>query len=261
MSRIEIAFSKGKAFIAFLTAGDPDGQSTVKYTLAMAGAGADIIELGIPFSDPTGEGEVIQRANARALEKGMTVDGVFGIVRAVRKKSEVPLVLLTYINPVYVYGCERFFSVCEEAGVDGIIVPDLPFEERDEIAPYAEKHGIDLIPLIAPTSEDRTGRIAASAQGFAYIVSSLGVTGVRGDISADVGSIAAAVRRYAKVPAAVGFGISTTEQAREMAALSDGAIVGSAIVKIIERLGDNAEEELVRYVRAMKAAVLGAQRR
>lgn len=258
MSKIKNAFQKGKAFIAFLTAGDPSADKTVEYILEMEKAGADLVEIGIPFSDPTAEGVVIQEANIRALRAGMTTDGVFDIVRRVREKSRIPLVFLTYLNPVFHYGYERFCTKCGELGVDGIIIPDLPFEEKGELAPAAASHGVDLISMIAPTSEERIRKIAGQASGFLYIVSSMGVTGVRSEITTDLDAVVRAVREVTSVPCAVGFGISTPEQAEHMAALSDGAIVGSAIVKIIAEKGEQAGEALAEYVRGMKAGVCAA---
>ncbi len=255
MSKIHKAFSNGKAFIGFLTAGDPSAECTVDYVLAMAEAGADLIEIGIPFSDPTAEGAVIQEANVRALKAGMTVNGVFDIVRQVREKSQVPLVFLTYLNPVFHYGYEAFLERCRELGVDGLIIPDLPYEEKEELAPLAKDYGVDVISMIAPTSCQRIKQIAAEAEGFIYVVSSMGVTGVRAEIETDIGSMVKVIREVTDTPAAIGFGISTPAQAKEMAAAADGAIVGSAIVKIIARYQDQAREPLMEYVREMKAAV------
>lgn len=256
MSRIKQAFADGKAFIAFLTAGDPTADKTVEYILAMEEAGADLVEIGIPFSDPTAEGVVIQDANIRALSAGMTTEGVFDIVRRVREKSQIPLVFLTYINPVYHYGYEAFFQKCQELGVDGIILPDMPYEEKDELSDVAAAHGVDVISLIAPTSEQRIQKIAKEAAGFIYVVSSMGVTGMRGEISTDLASILASIREVTDLPTAIGFGINTPQQATQMAQIADGAIVGSAIVKIIERYGANAKEPLMEYVAEMKRAVL-----
>lgn len=256
MSRIKQAFADGKAFIAFLTAGDPTADKTVEYILAMEEAGADLVEIGIPFSDPTAEGVVIQDANIRALSAGMTTEGVFDIVRRVREKSQIPLVFLTYINPVYHYGYEAFFQKCQELGVDGIILPDMPYEEKDELSDVAAAHGVDVISLIAPTSEQRIQKIAKEAAGFIYVVSSMGVTGMRGEISTDLASILASIREVTDLPAAIGFGINTPQQAAQMAQIADGAIVGSAIVKIIERYGAKAKEPLMEYVAEMKRAVL-----
>ena len=247
-----------KAFIAFLTAGDPDADSTVKFVLEMEKAGADLIEIGIPFSDPTAEGVVIQDANIRALKNGMTTDGVFDIVRRIRQVSQIPLCFMTYCNPVFHYGYDRFFSRCEELGVDGIIIPDLPFEEKAEVEGPANAHNVALITMIAPTSQARIRTAASQAQGFIYVVSSMGVTGVRNEISTDLGTIVESIRRATDVPCAVGFGISTPAQAKDMAAVSDGSIVGSAIVKIIAAKGRDAAPDLYEYVKTMKAAVAEA---
>ena len=244
-----------KAFIAFLTAGDPNADCTVEYILEMERAGADLIEIGIPFSDPTAEGVVIQDANIRSLKNGMTTDGAFDIVRRVREKSQIPLAFMTYANPVFHYGYERFFDKCKELGVDAIIIPDLPFEEKLEMEKPANERDVALISMIAPTSESRIREIASEAKGFIYVVSSMGVTGVRSEIKTDLGAIVESIRKVTDVPCAIGFGISTPEQAKAMAAVSDGAIVGSAIVKIIAKYGDQAAPELYKYVKSMKDAV------
>ncbi len=244
-----------KAFIAFLTAGDPTADCTVEYILEMERAGADLIEIGIPFSDPAAEGVVIQEANIRALKGGITTDGVFEIVRRVREHSQIPLAFMTYANPVFHYGYEKFFTKCEMLGVDAIIIPDLPFEEKEEMEIPANAHHVALISMVAPTSESRIQAIASEAQGFIYVVSSMGVTGVRSEIKTDVGAIVESIRKVTDVPCAVGFGISTPEQAKAMAQISDGAIVGSAIVKIIAKYGAEAGPELYHYVKAMKDAV------
>ncbi len=255
MSKIHQAFQRGKAFIAFLTCGDPDLETTAAAVRAAAGAGADLIELGIPFSDPTAEGPVIQGANLRALKGGVTTDKGFQLVRELRRDVTVPLVFMTYANVVYSYGVERFLGNCAETGVDGLILPDLPFEEKEEFLPACRKYGVDLISMIAPTSASRVAMIAREAEGFLYLVSSLGVTGERSEISTDLGAIMRTVRENTKTPCAVGFGISTPEQARTMAALSDGAIVGSAIVRIVEQYGKEAPERIGSFVRTMKAAM------
>ena len=255
MSNIYKAFENKKAFIGFLTAGDPTAEKTVEYILEMERAGADLIEIGIPFSDPTAEGVVIQDANIRALSGGMTTNGVFEIVKKVRKKSNIPLVFLTYINPVYKYGYENFFEECREVGIDGIIVPDVPFEEKHEIEDIANKYGVDIISLIAPTSEDRIKKIAKEAKGFVYVVSSMGVTGVRSEIKTDIRKMVQSIKEVTDVPCAVGFGINNPKQAREISEVADGVIVGSAIVKIIEKNRENAKEELFKYVSEMKHAI------
>ncbi len=255
MSRIGNAFDHGKAFIAFVTGGDPDLETTEKLIYAMEEAGADLIEIGVPFSDPIAEGIVIQEANERALSAGCTTDKLFEMVAKVRQKVQVPLVFLTYINPIYTYGKDKFMSKCKETGIDGIIVPDLPYEEKEELEPDCLKYGIDLISLVAPTSNERIKMIAGQAKGFIYCVSSMGVTGVRSEIKTDINAMIQLVRESTTVPCAVGFGISTTEQAAKFAALSDGAIVGSAIVKIVTQYGKNSEKPVYEYVRSMKKAI------
>ena len=255
MSKIHQAFEKGKAFIAFITCGDPDLETTAAVVRAAAENGADLIELGIPFSDPTAEGPVIQGANLRALQGGVTTDKIFDLVRELREDVSIPMVFMTYANVVYSYGAERFIRTCREIGIDGLILPDVPFEEKEEFLPLCHQYGVDLVSLIAPTSENRIAEIAAEAEGFLYIVSSLGVTGTRSEITTDLASIVSVVRRHSKVPCAVGFGISTPEQARKMADVSDGAIVGSAIIKILEKYGRDAAPEVGKYVRSMKDAL------
>ncbi|MBR5349107.1 MAG: tryptophan synthase subunit alpha [Lachnospiraceae bacterium] len=255
MSKIAQAFAGKKAFIPFVTCGDPDLETTANIVRAMEEAGADLIELGIPFSDPTAEGPVIQAANVRALSGGVTTDKIFAFVKELRKDVKVPLVFMTYANVVYSYGTERFVKRCVEVGIDGIILPDVPYEEKEEFAPTCRAQGVDFISLIAPTSEDRIAMIASEAEGFLYIVSSLGVTGTRSEIKTDLGAIMEQVRKSAKVPCAIGFGISNPEQATRMAAVSDGAIVGSAIVRIIAEHGREAAPYVKEYVKAMKDAV------
>ena len=255
MSKISKAFEQGKAFIPFITCGDPDLSTTEQIVREAVRNGADLIELGIPFSDPTAGGPVIQGANIRALAGGGTTDRVFDLVRSLRKDISTPMVFMTYANVVFSYGAEEFLSTCQEIGMDGIILPDLPFEEKDEFQPLCKKYGVDLISLIAPTSHERIAMIAKEAEGFLYIVSSLGVTGTRSEITTDLASIVQVVRQYTDIPCAIGFGISTPEQARSMAQLSDGAIVGSAIIKLIEQHGPDAPEAVGAYVRRMKQAI------
>lgn len=255
MSNIHSAFENGKAFIAFITCGDPDLETTAKVVRSAAANGADLIELGIPFSDPTAEGPVIQGANIRALSGGVTTDKIFDLVRELRRDVTIPMVFMTYANVVFSYGAERFISTCREIGIDGIILPDIPYEEKDEFQPICKKYGVDLISLIAPTSENRVAKIAKDAEGFIYVVSSLGVTGVRSEINTDIASLVSLIRANTDVPCAVGFGISTPEQAAKMASVSDGAIVGSAIIKIIEKYGKDAAEPVGEYVKSMKDAL------
>lgn len=257
MSNIKKAFQNGTAFIGFLTGGDPSVKKSEEFILEMVRGRADLIEIGIPFSDPVAEGSVIQQANIRALTAGTTTDKIFELVKNVRMKTDVPLVFLTYLNPVFNYGYERFFERCGQIGVDGIIVPDLPFEEKGEIDGIADRFGVDVISLIAPTSEKRIRQIAGEAKGFLYVVSSMGVTGMRSEIKTDLGSILKTVKEAADIPAAVGFGINTPEQAREIGNAADGVIVGSAIVKLIEKHGNDAGPYLYDYVKSMKDAMKG----
>lgn len=255
MSKIAEAFHNKKAFIPFITCGDPSLAVTEQLVYAMADAGADLIELGIPFSDPTAEGPVIQEADLRALNGGVTTDKIFDMVERLRAKVTIPMVFMTYANVIYSYGSERFISKAAALGMDGLILPDIPFEEKEEFAGICKKYGMDLISLIAPTSHDRIRMIAKEAEGFVYCVSSMGVTGVRKEITTDVGAMIKLVKEVKDIPCAVGFGISTPEQAAKMAALSDGAIVGSAIVKICAQYGEDCVPYVAEYVRSMKAAV------
>ena len=255
MSNIAKAFASGKAFIGFITCGDPDLDTTGAAVRAAVENGVDLIELGIPFSDPTAEGPVIQGANLRALQGGVTTDKIFAFVRELRRDVSVPMVFMTYANVIFSYGAERFISRCADVGIDGLILPDLPFEEKEEFLPVCLQYGVDLISLIAPTSKNRIAMIARQAQGFIYLVSSLGVTGTRSEITTDLASIVSVVRENTDVPCAIGFGISTPEQAKKMAALSDGAIVGSAIIKLLEKYGKDAPPHIGAYVKAMKEAI------
>ena len=255
MSKIKSAFENGKAFIAFVTCGDPDLETTAATIKEAVANGADLIELGVPFSDPTAEGPVIQGANIRALNGGVTTDKIFDFVKELRKDVSVPMVFMTYANVVFSYDADKFISKCGEIGIDGLILPDLPFEEREEFLPICHKYGIDLVSLIAPTSENRIAMIAKEAEGFLYIVSSLGVTGTRTEIKTDIESIVKVVRENTDIPCAIGFGISTPEQAKKMADISDGAIVGSAIVKILAKYGKDAPKYVGEYVKSMKDAL------
>ena len=255
MSKIQEAFAKGKAFIPFITCGDPDLDTTKAIVRSMVTNGADLIELGIPFSDPTAEGPVIQGANLRALSGGVTTDQIFDMVRELRKDLSVPMVFMTYANVVFSYDAEKFIGTCAGIGIDGLILPDLPFEEKGEFDDTCKKYGVDLISLIAPTSANRVAMIAKEAQGFIYIVSSLGVTGVRSEINTDIASLVKLVRENSSVPCAVGFGISTPEQAAKMAGISDGAIVGSAIIKLVAKYGKDAAGPVGEYLKSMKDAL------
>ncbi|MCQ2531685.1 MAG: tryptophan synthase subunit alpha [Saccharofermentans sp.] len=257
-ARIKEAFASSKAFIPFITCGFPDVETTIAVVEAAVANGADLIEIGIPFSDPTAEGPVIQGANLVALQGGITTDKVFDCVRVLREEKgiKIPLVFMTYANVVYSYGAEKFMSKCAEIGIDGIILPDLPYEEKGEFDAVCDQYDVALISLIAPTSESRIAMIAADADGFIYVVSSLGVTGTRSEITTDLGSIVAKIREVTDVPCAIGFGISNPEQAKKMAGIADGAIVGSAIIKIIDKYGKDSAGPVGEYVKSMKDAVM-----
>lgn len=257
MSRIEEAFQKHKAFIAFITVGDPDLETTERVVHAAVENGADLIELGIPFSDPTAEGPVIMEADEVALKAGTTTDKVFELTKKLRETITVPMVYMTYANVVFSYGCEKFAQKAADAGIDGLILPDVPYEEKEEFTEVFERYGLDLISMIAPTSEDRIAMNAKEAKGFIYMVSSLGVTGTRSEITTDISAMTDLVKKNSEVPCAVGFGISTPEQAARMAELSDGAIVGSAIIKIIAKYGKEAAGPVGEYVKEMADAVHG----
>lgn len=255
MNKISDAFKNGKAFIGFVTAGDPDLETSREIMIKMAQAGCDLIEIGIPFSDPIAEGPIIQEANLRSLSGGTTTDKVFSLAREVSAEVDIPLVFMTYLNVLFKYGYDKFLDNAKKSGVSGVIIPDLPFEEKAELQSVAQKYDIDVISLIAPTSEQRIQMIAKEAQGFVYEVSSLGVTGVRSEIKTDLESITRAVKSATDIPVAIGFGISTPEQAKKYSAVADGVIVGSAIVKIIAQHGKNAPEEVYKYVSLMKKAI------
>lgn len=254
MIKIADAFATGKAFIPFLTCGDPDLETTEQLICAIAEADADLIELGIPFSDPTAEGPVIQDANLRALSGGVTTDKIFDMVRRVRKTVKIPMVFMTYANVIFSYGADRFLKTAAEIGMNGIIVPDVPFEEKQEFEPLCQKYGLAQISMIAPTSHDRIQAIARQAEGFVYCVSSLGVTGTRSKITTDIGAMVQLVKQTRDIPCAVGFGISTPEQAEAMCRKADGAIVGSAIVKLIAKHGRDSIAPVAAYVKSMKEA-------
>lgn len=257
MNKIHQAFENGKAFIPFITCGDPDLETTAAAVRAAVANGADLIELGIPFSDPTAEGPVIQGANIRALRGGIKTKHIFEFVRELRRDVTVPMVFMTYANVVFSYGAEKFISTCAEVGIDGLILPDIPFEEKEEFLPICRQYDVALISLIAPTSANRIGMIAKEAEGFIYLVSSLGVTGERSEIKTDLRSIVELIRANTDVPCAIGFGISTPEQAKQMASISDGAIVGSAIVRLLEKHGKDAPQYIGEYVKSMKDAIRG----
>lgn len=255
MNKIGKAFEGGKAFIPFITCGDPSLAVTEELVYAMEEAGADLIELGIPFSDPTAEGPVIQAANMRALAQGITTDDIFLMVERIRCRSQIPLAFMTYANVVFSYGADRFIGRMSALGMDGLILPDIPFEEKAEFARICEQNNVSLVSLIAPTSNERVAKIAQEADGFIYCVSSLGVTGVRSEITTDIAGMVRLVKEAREIPCAIGFGISTPEQAAEMAAVSDGVIVGSAIVRLCEKHREGAVPYVKDYVKSMKDAI------
>lgn len=255
MSRIAKVFENKKAFIPFVTAGDPSLEVTEQLVIRMAEAGADLIELGIPFSDPVAEGPIIQEADYRALAVGTTTDKIFDMVERIRRVCDIPLAFMTYMNPIYTYGTERFLNNCRKVGIDALIVPDVPYDERAELKPYCDQYGITLISMIAPTSKERIKIIAKDAEGFIYCVSSMGVTGVRSEIGTGVEEMIQLVKEVSDIPCAIGFGISTPEQAAKMAAISDGVIVGSAIVKIVAEHGKDCVPYVEEFVRSIKGAI------
>ena len=254
MNKIHEAFKNRKAFIPFITCGDPDVDTTKAAILEMVKNGADLIEIGIPFSDPTAEGVVIQGANIRALKGGITTDKVFDMVADIRKEISIPLVFMTYANVVYAYksGIEDFVKEAAAAGIDALILPDVSFEDKAEFSDICDRYNVDFISLIAPSSEDRIEMIAREAKGFLYCVSSLGVTGVRENIDTDIDSMIQRVRKVSQIPCAIGFGISTPKQAKLMADKADGVIVGSGIVSLCEEYGKESPVKVFEYVRSMK---------
>ena len=260
MSNIQAAFQKSrekgqKAFIPFVTAGDPTLEATERFVYALEKAGSTIIEIGIPFSDPIADGPVIQRANIRAIENGVSISKVFDMVAKIRKTTDIPLIFLLYANTIYYYGIQNFFKKCQETGVDGIIVPDIPYEEKEEFNIFAKPCGVHVISLVAPTSKERIKAIAKEASGFLYCVSSMGVTGVRDAIQTDLRSMFEYIDESCSIPTALGFGISNSQQARELKEYADGVIVGSAIVKIIEEYKEEADEKLVAFAKEMVEAL------
>ncbi|MCL2390065.1 MAG: tryptophan synthase subunit alpha [Endomicrobia bacterium] len=255
MNKISEIFKNKKCLITYLTAGDPSLDKTEEFVVALAKSGADLIEIGIPFSDPVAEGEVIQNAMARALSKNINLDDIFNMASTVKKKISVPLVFMTYLNPLLTYGYDKFFKKCKETGIEAVIVPDMPFEEQREIKEFTDKYGITIITLIAPTSDERIEKLARQAEGFIYLVSSLGVTGVRSEISTDIGAIVSKIKKITDVPVAVGFGISTGKQAKDMAKSAGGVIIGSAIVKIIAEHKENAAPKIAEFVSSVKREI------
>lgn len=255
MNKISDAFNNGKAFIGFVTAGDPDLNTSKEILLSMSKGGCDLIEVGIPFSDPIAEGPVIQDANIRALKNNVTTDDVFALTKSVSQEVDTPMVFMTYLNVLFKYGYDKFLQKAKDSGICGVIIPDLPYEEKDELQSVAKKYGIEVVSLVAPTSEDRIKMIAADAEGFIYTVSSMGVTGVRSEIKTDLESITKAIKEVTNVPVAIGFGINTPEQAKKYSHIADGVIVGSAIVKLVAEHKTDAPKYVYEYVKSMKDSI------
>jgi tryptophan synthase alpha chain len=262
-SAIGAAFQKltqtdDKALITYISAGDPDLNTTRELVLAMAASGVDLIELGIPYSDPVADGPVIQQASLRALNHGVTIKDIFGLVASLRQDTQIPLILMAYYNSLLQYGIGRFVSTCAAAGVDGLIIPDLPLEESEELRQQADAQGIDLIMLVAPTTPaERIARIAEASRGFLYCVSVTGVTGTQQIAGSGLKDFLSTVRSQTDLPLAVGFGISTPEQAAATALLADGVIVGSAVIAVMEKhLGtDLLVNKVAEFTRSLKAGL------
>ncbi|MEJ8554487.1 tryptophan synthase subunit alpha [Tepidibacter sp. Z1-5] len=246
-----------KALITYITSGDPDLDTTLNLVFEMEKAGADIVELGIPYSDPLADGPVIQRAAQRALRAGTNIDSIFDMVLKIREKTEIPLVFLVYFNTIHSYGMVRFLDKCQNSGVDGLIIPDLPLEERRELNDIMKDYPIDLIALVAPTSEDRIREIVLDAEGFVYCISSKGVTGTRDCFEVDLSNFINKVKEYTTTPLAIGFGISNKESIKNLKGLCDGLIVGSAIVEKIEKgiEEESVEDQVFNFVSELHEAI------
>ncbi|MBW1606294.1 tryptophan synthase subunit alpha [Lactobacillus sp. Sy-1] len=257
MSKLSDAFTGRHKLVGFVTANDPDMATTVNNVVALAEGGADVVEIGVPFSDPIADGPVIQRADLRALRDfDLPMKAIFDAVAEIRTKTAVPLVFLTYLNIVLQYGYDEFCRDCKKYGVDGLIIPDLPYEEKGELTPYTTKYEIDLVPLITLNSGDRIKPIAKDASGFVYLVSSLGVTGERDHFSDQLSSIVKQIKADTTVPVAIGFGVHEPEQARQLAEFADGVIIGSAFVKIVEKYKTDAPKYLKQFANEVKSAML-----
>ncbi len=248
-------FNKGKAFIPFITAGYPTLEDTIKFVLKMEEAGADLIEIGIPFSDPIAEGPVIQNASTVALKRGASLDKIFEMLEVLRQKTKIPLCFMSYINPLFKMGYDNFFKKCDELNIRGVILPDVPFEEKKEVEDVAKNYNVHIISLIAPTSNERIKTIAQKSSGFIYVVSSLGTTGVREKITTDLSKIDEIIRQNTITKTAIGFGINNPVQAKEVSKHADGVIVGSYIIKIIDKYQSDAQDEIYKYVKEMKSAI------
>lgn len=261
--KIKEAFQKRKdqgqkALVTYIVAGDYGYETTKKNIKAMVDAGADVIEIGIPFSDPIAEGVVIQEASQHSLAGGTTLKGIFQMVKELREDiKDTPFVMMMYLNTIYGFGTERFFDLCNECGIQGIIVPDMPYEEKDELQATATAHGVDNISLVTPTSHDRISMIASEAEGFLYCVSSIGVTGTRSEFQTDFAEFFDVIKKNTTIPYAVGFGISNARQAKEMSQYCDGVIVGSAIVRIISEHGEKSPEKVYEFTKSLRDGLDG----
>ncbi len=255
MNKLTEAFNNKKAVIGFMTAGDPTFELSIKNILAIAEGGADIIEIGIPFSDPIAEGPVIQTANVRSLGNGMRTDRIFELVEEVRKTVDTPILLITYLNPVFKYGYEAFFAECARVGIDGIFIPDMPFEERPEIAGFAKQHGVTIIPLIAPAEEARIKAIAESAEGYIYVASAMSEAGLTDESKAELKETIDTTKKYTDLPVAVWFGIHTPKEAKRVAEIADGVIVESAAVELVTKHGAKAAPYIAEFIEQMKVAL------
>lgn len=256
MSKIKSAFEQGKALAVFLTCGDPDLETTAAAVRAAAENGANLIILGIPFSDPTAEGPVIQASNMRALGGGVTTDKIFSFVKELRRGVKIPLAFMTYANVVFSYGAERFLSQCEEAEVDGLILPDVPLEEKEDFLPFCRSHGVDLVSLAAPAPEKRLARIAAGAEGFLYIVPGPETEEAGDAFFAGLASMVETIRQNSPIPCAVCSHLSDPEQAGKIARLAGGVIAASAAVTLLEKYGKDAPRQIGEYVKAVKEAIV-----
>lgn len=249
MSKIREAFTNKKAFVGFLTAGDPSLEKTEEFIITMEKAGASVIEIGVPFSDPIAESPVVQEANVRALsvDGGCTTDMIFDMLARVKDKITTPIVLMSYLNPVYKYGYEAFMAKCAETGVDGLIIPDMPYDERGELLPFAEKYDVDIISLVAPASKSRIRMIAEEAKGYIYVLPSLNAFDARNDIITDISGIVAEIRQVTDVPVILEIGVHYPEG--EYETIADGFVVENAIVNIIAKHGNEAAGPIFDYVK------------
>lgn len=256
MTNLQEVFNNKKAFIPFVVADDPNFDTTVDSIVTLANNGADIVEIGIPFSDPVADGPVIQDADLRAFDQGVNTNVVFDIVEKARQQTDVPIIFLTYANIPFKFGYEAFCKKCQKLDISGLVIPDLPIEEQAELRTVADQYGVHLIQLVAPTSGDRIEKIAKQASGFIYMVSSLGVTGVRNDFSKQLSDTISRIKQVTDVPVAIGFGIHSPEQAAQLSSISDGIIIGSAVVKLIaENNNGSTQDDLASYARSIKEAI------